>query len=464
MTIAINWSLAKCSCPSWSAITDESALRSALAGLDASNSSLYWWLGFWTTLVAVGVALEVVFVVWEYLEELHDFRRGFIHAPERPPTLLFVMGLLGAGLVAAGVSGELWEESKIGTVETCIRKGNDALSSLLSKEAAKAQESARLAKLEADGATASAKEANDAAKAAQEKADAVAEQAKNLDRDLVTAKTQLEAVETKRAELEKSLTNLAVCNAPRILQTWTMGQGTDRTKDKSSTDPLKPFADTHVVLEYEQFDAETRRAALQLATSLASAGWIIDKAIPLVGLRDGVEVQHFVSDGYDQQMAEGRANDVADALVDFLHSNNWEAQFGWPVDDKGVLIRGTKIVPLAGLRIRVGMYPAVMFVAPPGAQAIATASAEENKYIEQKRKEDEEQQEKHHAEVLKTLSPQEAIRYKVLIEESRKRERRFRERYHSSPCQPLSSIFRLFHNPVDAKRHHYLTPCVIAVV
>jgi hypothetical protein len=441
MIIAINWSLAKYSCPSWSAITDESALRSALASLNDRSSSLYWWLGFWTTLVAVGVALEVVFVVWEYLEELHDFRRGFIHAPERPPTLLFVMGLLGAGLVAAGVSGELWEESKIGTVETCIRRGNDALSSLLSKEAATAQESAKLAKLEADGAKASAKEANDTAKAAQERAGKVDKKADALNTDLVSAKSKLEAVEAKRAELEKSLMSLAVCNAPRILPTWTMGQGTDRTKDKSSTDPLKPFAGTHVVFEYEQYDAETRRAAIQLANSLLAAGWFIDKATPVTGLKDGVEVQHFMSDGYDQLGYEWRADGAGNALLDFLHSYNWQAKFGWPVDENNAIIYGTKVVPLGGLRVRAGIYPAVMFIAPPGAKALADASAAESKYHEQMRKEDEEKMEKHRTEVLKTLNPQEAIRYKAQIEEDNKREQQFRERSRSSPCQPLSSIF-----------------------
>jgi hypothetical protein len=129
---------------------DGSALRSALASLDDCNSSLHWWLGFWTFLVALGVVLEVVFVVWEYREEMHDFSRGVIHPPERPNTVLFVLGFLGAALVAAGVSGELWEESKIATVETCIRKGNDAVSLLLSKEAGDAANSAKTARDEAD--------------------------------------------------------------------------------------------------------------------------------------------------------------------------------------------------------------------------------------------------------------------------------------------------------------------------
>jgi hypothetical protein len=86
-------------------------------------------------LVVIGVALEMVFVVWEYLEDLHDFNRGIVHAPDKPSWLLFALGFLGAALVAVGVGGELYAESKIATLETCIRNGNDALFLLLSHEA-----------------------------------------------------------------------------------------------------------------------------------------------------------------------------------------------------------------------------------------------------------------------------------------------------------------------------------------
>ena len=51
----------------------------------------------------IGVLFEVIFVIWEYIDELHDFRRGIVHPPERPNLLLFALGLLGAGLVAIGV-------------------------------------------------------------------------------------------------------------------------------------------------------------------------------------------------------------------------------------------------------------------------------------------------------------------------------------------------------------------------
>jgi len=150
MTIVVNWSVLKCPCPSWSASSDESALRSTLANLDSFNSSLHWWLEFWTWFVVFGVVLELAYVLLEYRDELHDFNRGVIHAPEKPPKVLLALGLLGAGLVAFGVSGEVWKGSQIATVETCIRKVNDALFLLLSKEAGDAATSAEVAHREAD--------------------------------------------------------------------------------------------------------------------------------------------------------------------------------------------------------------------------------------------------------------------------------------------------------------------------
>lgn len=135
---------------------DESALKILLANLDKSQSSLHGWLYFWTFLVGAGVALEVFFVVWEYVEQLHDFRRGFVHPPERPNTLLFVLGLLGAGLVAVGVAGELYVDVQADKVETEIRNANDLRISLLTKEAGDAKVSAEAAALAASRAATSA--------------------------------------------------------------------------------------------------------------------------------------------------------------------------------------------------------------------------------------------------------------------------------------------------------------------
>lgn len=202
MMITTSWSLASRACPSWSSITDESALRSALASFADSSSSLHWWLGFWTFLVAFGVVLEVVFVIWEYLDELHDFRRGIVHAPDKPQTLLFVLGLLGAGLVAAGVSGELWKESQIATVETCIRKGNDALFLLLSKEAGDAATSAKTAHDEADTVS---KEAD----AIQKRLDGASEQLANLEHQFSIQGPRWKVLEARKNELIKPLKSFA---------------------------------------------------------------------------------------------------------------------------------------------------------------------------------------------------------------------------------------------------------------
>jgi hypothetical protein len=132
---------------------DESALRTLIASNEASRSALHWWLEFWTWWVVAGLPLDVGFVVWEYREDLHDFRRGIVHPPERPRILLFALGFLGAALVAVGVTGELSVEVKIERVETRIRKANDDLSTLLSKEAGDAATSAKKAHDEADAVT-----------------------------------------------------------------------------------------------------------------------------------------------------------------------------------------------------------------------------------------------------------------------------------------------------------------------
>ena len=121
---------------------DESALRLLLSHAEACRSVLHFWLEFWTAVVVVGVTLEVFYVIKEYRNDLHDYRRAIIHPPEKPSVLLLTLGLLGAALVAVGVAGELWADAKIETAETEIRKLNNDLSLLLSKEAGDAKASA----------------------------------------------------------------------------------------------------------------------------------------------------------------------------------------------------------------------------------------------------------------------------------------------------------------------------------
>jgi hypothetical protein len=114
---------------------DESALKVLISNLERSRATLDSWLFVFTLFVVVGVVLEVAFVIWEYRDELHDWRRGIVHPPEKPSVALLLFGLFGAGLVAIGVTGELYIGAKIGVKETSIREANDQRASLLSKEA-----------------------------------------------------------------------------------------------------------------------------------------------------------------------------------------------------------------------------------------------------------------------------------------------------------------------------------------
>lgn len=98
-------------------------------------------------MVAVGVALEVVSLVWEYLKELEDFKRAEIHAPEKPGPLLYTVGFMGIALVVAGVSGELYIDVKAEAIETGIRKANDDLLASISREAGEANKRAAEANL-----------------------------------------------------------------------------------------------------------------------------------------------------------------------------------------------------------------------------------------------------------------------------------------------------------------------------
>lgn len=279
-----SWSLAKCACPSWSSITDESALRRALASFDDFGSTLHWWLGFWTFLVALGVVLEVVFVVWEYWEEMHDFRRGVIHAPEIPNTALFVLGLLGAGLVAAGVSGELWEESQIAKQETCIRKGNDALFLLLSKEASDAATSARTARSEAEASGKEAGKAQKKAEKAESSAQRAGRDAHSAQQDAAKVHVDLEAAELQRHEMEEILQIQAEYEIE-----YPHGPPLRMFKNgvAIAAESLRDLPPATARVEYKEFDPEAHAFAGIVFHTLRIAGWNVIALPSAIGSRFG---------------------------------------------------------------------------------------------------------------------------------------------------------------------------------
>lgn len=121
---------------------DASALAKALDSLEKSWSSLDWWLNFWTFIVVVGVAVELIVVMTEYTHEWHDFKRGIIQAPEKPSLMIFGLGFLGAGLVAVGVAGEFRVHVKAGKIETEMRDDTRQLVAIADERASKAEEHA----------------------------------------------------------------------------------------------------------------------------------------------------------------------------------------------------------------------------------------------------------------------------------------------------------------------------------
>jgi hypothetical protein len=99
--------------------------------------SLDWWLNFWTILVVVGVAVELLVLITEYTHDWREFSRGIIHSPGKPSLVVFGLGFLGAGMVAIGVAGEFRIHIKAGRIETDMRDATRKLVGLVEGEAAR---------------------------------------------------------------------------------------------------------------------------------------------------------------------------------------------------------------------------------------------------------------------------------------------------------------------------------------
>jgi hypothetical protein len=246
------------------------------------------------------------------------------------------------------------------------------------------------------------------------------------------AQAQLAAVDAKRAELEQSLTTMAVCTAPRVLPIWTM------VGVKAAVDPLKPFATYRAIIEFVPNDAEARRAASNIFVALKQAGWTTVTITPVDNIGEGVEIQPSVPIPGDKGSQE-----AADALVDFLHSYFWQAKPGWLLDENNFMIVDPKVVPPNTLRIRVGLYPAVSLVVPPGAKDFADAMRQVEQARENQIEQSEQEQAKKDEEFLKKLTPQQAKKFIAEDKEWKQRLKAMMGRY-TQPCQPLNGLVSPF--------------------
>jgi hypothetical protein len=128
-------------------------------------------------------------------------------------------------------------------------------------------------------------------------------------------------------------------------------------------------------------DPEARRAANSLAVVLRDARWDVRSIKPNNGdLKDGVSIQPSSvreaipkpgppPDGSPDWITyrtapwmRGRA--AGEKLLNFLHSYNWQAQFGFPLDEHGKMIRDEAVLPAGAIRIQIGLNPATEYVPP----------------------------------------------------------------------------------------------------
>jgi hypothetical protein len=373
----------------------------------------FLWLLIATGLVAIGLLFEV----GEVCQELKRWRK----ARGRKRSWVPVISAVGFLLVTVGVVGEGIFEGKLGIADTSIREKDEKTAQDAGDAAGRAQQSAQDAAAEAVLAKGSADSANKAAGKAQQKANAVSLRTGELTRKLAKDEQGMTELEAKRAALEKSLENLAICTAPRVIPLWSMS--TPVTKTKTAVDPLRPHAGRQFVIEYVPFDAEARRAAANVTGALEAAGWKMANASPVDGIDDGVEVRaYFNRKAVPQEWGlHVNSQNAADTLIDFLHSYNWEVRSGWASDTD-------TDIPPNGIKIRVGLYPAVSYVSPPATHEFAAVIAQLQKDREKMRQQQE-------AKSLEHLTPEQRNR----VEEFRKTEEQLENRYRSV-CQPLEPL------------------------
>jgi hypothetical protein len=107
------------------------ALRSSIKALEICARSLEFWLYAFVSLVAIGVVLEVFVILWDHHDDVEEYRRGTIRSPQKPNFRKLGLELIGAILVAIGVSGEFVVDIKSGAIQTSLRKANEELIQLL---------------------------------------------------------------------------------------------------------------------------------------------------------------------------------------------------------------------------------------------------------------------------------------------------------------------------------------------
>lgn len=225
---------------------NESAFKSILDAFAATRTSLDWWLGFWTSLVILGVAFELVFIIWDHSERRSEWKEALMRAtvpfPSKPKWLKLIFEMFSVVLVVIGIAGELRIDAKLGHLETNVQFAYDTQLGFLTQEAGDAATSAQNAKGDA-------KAAKDSSGIALRRAD--------------TASSKLTIVQEGVKTANASLSDIQARIAWRSIS--------DEEK-KELKYRLKPFQGERVTLTWETNDPEQNSFAPQLVAALRSAG------------------------------------------------------------------------------------------------------------------------------------------------------------------------------------------------
>ncbi len=169
-----------------------SALEREIAALEISSASWEFWLPFFTLLVAIGVAMEIIVVRRDHKEELEEWQTCKL-IPDKPSSVKVWLEIISVVLVTVGILGELgiglWISHVNGQLRaksSDLRSKSDQLLALITAEAGDAKDSAIIAKASAEAASVEADKAT-------AKAEAVAKRAAHVDAELALAEFLMSA-------------------------------------------------------------------------------------------------------------------------------------------------------------------------------------------------------------------------------------------------------------------------------
>jgi hypothetical protein len=269
------------------------ALRSSIKSLESRSNSLESLLYVFVALVVIGVVFEVGFVVWEYHADMKEFLRGIIHSPHRPSGRILLFELIGAGLVAIGVAGELAIDVRSGDIQTTLRAKNGELIDILQNASSVALR---------------------AASENEKEAAQLRKEAAQLRKDAEGLKKQAEDERLARVRLAASIA-------------W-------RTPDLALipqlAEPLRRFARQRYAIVSDVADPERSLVIGWVATLLQSANWSVESARPSPGSELTFQATNIVL--WISPTAPGTVLNAARLLIPALEHGGLPAvvlQSGW---------------------------------------------------------------------------------------------------------------------------------------